>query len=122
MSDAGGGPPYTAAQLVFTSWGPNPNGIGQDVIITLAPPPGASFSGNCGEWILETPTVNGTIIALPQFTPVQFTSAYCHYTPTSTSADPANGDIFNLTTGTDAVAVADLGTNAVTIQYELAVE
>jgi Peptidase A4 family len=48
---------------------------GQHFSVTLAPPPGATFSGNSAEWIVEAPQASEVCTALPRFGPVAFTSA-----------------------------------------------
>jgi Peptidase A4 family len=48
---------------------------GQHFSITLAPPAGATFSGNTAEWIVEVPDKGEHFTTLPRFTPVAFTSA-----------------------------------------------
>jgi hypothetical protein len=68
---------------------------GQHFSITLAPPPGASFSGQSCEWIVEAPDGGEDISSLPAFTPVTFTSAYgCG--PNSSTTNPKAGDTINV--------------------------
>ena len=106
-NDNSSNPPFTAGQIFFSS-------SGQSFQITLAPPPGASFSGNSAEWIMEAPEVGGTIAALPSFTPVQFTNANC-YNP-STFGDAGNGDAWLMTIVPQEVyTTVGLGPDAVTI-------
>jgi hypothetical protein len=49
---------------------------GSQYSITLAPPPGAAFSGNTIEWIMEAPDNGEPKSALPQFTPISFNPAF----------------------------------------------
>ncbi|WP_170133294.1 G1 family glutamic endopeptidase, partial [Arthrobacter livingstonensis] len=89
---------------------------GEHFSITLAPPPGATFNGNCAEWIMEAPDGGETTASLPSFTPVAFTSAVC-CGPNKSSSNPLNGDTWNIVAfGTTLTSVA-LATDAVTISY-----
>lgn len=106
-------PPYTAGQISFANFS-----AGQSFQITLAPPPGASFSGNCAEWIMEALGVGGTIASLPSFTPVQFSNADCYNTLTSTTGNPATGDTWNITDAEgDALTSVTLGAYELVIDY-----
>jgi Peptidase A4 family len=66
--------------------------------IFLAPPPGATAAGNTVEWILESATVLnlGFEPALPQFTPVVFTSAVAYGPNNSTVGNPQYGNTYNI--------------------------
>jgi hypothetical protein len=61
--------------------------------ITLAPPPGASFSGNSAEWIMECNDGGEPQNSLPAFTPVKFSGGVA-CGPNTPSANPINGDTF----------------------------
>jgi hypothetical protein len=88
---------------------------GQNFTITLVPPPGANFSGNCIEWIMEAPDGGENISALPKFTPVNFTNALgC---TSNVVGDPKNGQIFNIQTGTKILTSVVLASDAVTIDF-----
>jgi Peptidase A4 family len=63
--------------------------------MVLAPPPGASFSGNSSEWIMESPNGGEPGTSLPRFTPVVFSTAFATGT-NSTTGNPANGDATNI--------------------------
>jgi hypothetical protein len=80
----------TAGQLYFAN-----EATGKHFSITLAPPPGATYSGNCAEWIMEAPDGGEPKSSLPSFTPVTFTSAICRG-PNNTTGNPANGNTFNI--------------------------
>ena len=69
---------------------------GQHFSITLAPPPGASFSGNSAEWIMEAPDGGEPISSLPRFTPVNFTSAFACSAGGKTVGNPQNGDTWTV--------------------------
>ena len=91
---------------------------GQHFAITLAPPPGASFSGQSVEWIMESPDGGEPISSMPQFSPVVFTSALgCG--PNNASANPATGDILNLTdaTGKTTLTATTVGNEEATITF-----
>jgi hypothetical protein len=62
--------------------------------VLLAPPPGATASGNTIEWIMEAPDGGEPISALPRFTPVVFLPALGN--GANGVADPANGDTVNI--------------------------
>jgi hypothetical protein len=101
-----------AGQLVFAN-----ETTGQHFSITLAPPPNATFSGNCAEWIMEAPDRGEPISSLPMFTPVVFTSAVC-CGPDGTLDNPSDGDTWNIVAadGTTLTSVS-LGPDTVTIDY-----
>ncbi len=84
--------------------------------ITLKPPPGASFSGNSAEWIMEAPDFGENISSLPHFTPVQFTSAIC-CGPNNTVGDPSNGDTWNIVGFGRTLTSVRQGHDTVTIDY-----
>ena len=68
---------------------------GRYFIIVLATPPGASFSGNSVEWIVEAPDTGEPGTSLPRFSPVVFSTAFASASPGS-SGDPAKGDTTNI--------------------------
>jgi hypothetical protein len=75
----------------------------ENFAITLAPPPGASFSGACAEWIMEAPDGGEPTSALPSFTAVTFIDAQaCTSDQDVSQADPNSGILVNLidTSGT----------------------
>jgi peptidase A4-like protein len=86
-------------EVVFT------NGIGRVTLINvdvsayftmdLAPPHGASFSGNTAEWIMESAPGEPTS-SLPRFNEVHFTSAQCGTTSAQADRHAREGDIFNI--------------------------
>jgi hypothetical protein len=93
---------------------------GKHFTITLVPPPGASFSGNCAEWIMEAPDGGYPTAALPKFTPVAFTSALCCGTNngTTVAGNPQNGDTWNVVNGTQTLTSVTLGNDAVTVTFQ----
>jgi Peptidase A4 family len=102
----------TAGQISFAN-----ETTGQYFTITLAPPPGASLSGNCAEWIMEAPSIGSTSTVLPDFTPVTFTSASC-CGPDNTTGDPVNGDTYTQVSAAGIVSTAEtLASGTVTISY-----
>jgi hypothetical protein len=84
--------------------------------LELDPPPGASFQGNCIEWIMETPTYNGQYSALPAFTEVVFTSAV-GVNLSNASGDPSSGTVQTIFKNDTALTSTRLGTDTVTIDY-----
>jgi hypothetical protein len=89
---------------------------GKHFSITLAPPPGASFSGGSCEWIFEAPDGGEPTAALPKFTPVTFTSALA--CGSGTTANPATGDTINITTSTGKILTkTTVGTDTTTISF-----
>jgi hypothetical protein len=91
---------------------------GQHFSITLAPPPGASFSGQSVEWIMEAPDGGEPNSSMPRFSPVVFTSALA-CGANNTSANPASGDILNLTNGAGTVTLTStiVGTDTAAITF-----
>jgi peptidase A4-like protein len=67
---------------------------GQHTSVTLLPPPGASFSGNSAEWIMEAPDGGEPNSALPEFSTVSFTAALACPADGGAAGDPKNGDTF----------------------------
>jgi hypothetical protein len=80
----------TAGHIYFANeW------TGQHFQITLAPPPGANFSGGSIEWIMEAPDGGEPISSLPFFIPVTFTAAIgCG--PNGATGNPASADTLNI--------------------------
>ena len=89
---------------------------GQHFSITLLPPPGASFAGNCVEWIMEAPDGGIPTSSLPKFTPINFTSAIgCG--PNNTVANPKTGDTVNVVNGAATLTAVAVGDHTVTISF-----
>jgi hypothetical protein len=88
---------------------------GQHFSITLNPPPGATFSGNSAEWIMEAPDGGETNASLPRFTPVQFSTALC--CGVNNVGNPATGDTISISGFGRTLTSATLGTNSATIDY-----
>ncbi|HEY6347446.1 MAG TPA: G1 family glutamic endopeptidase [Bryobacteraceae bacterium] len=86
--------------------------------ITLAPPSGATFSGNTVEWIMEDPDGGedyGTSLA--KFTPVVFTSAVA-CTAAGGTNNPSSDNTCNIeTTGGKVLTKVALGNDTVTIDF-----
>jgi Peptidase A4 family len=73
---------------------------GQRFSITLAPPPGATMSGNTAEWIMEVPNGGEGTVSLPKFTPVVFGPAFsCPPNNDMPIGNGGTGDIFNIIEG-----------------------
>jgi hypothetical protein len=90
---------------------------GQHFTITLAPPPGAAFKGNCVEWIMEAPDGGEPRAALPRFTPVKFTGAVGCTADGKTVANPQTGDFINILDGAKTLTSVALGNDTVTIDF-----
>ena len=103
----------TAGQIYFAN-----NDTAQYFSITLAPPPGASFSGQSVEWIMEAPDGGEPTSSLPRFSPVVFTSAVA-CGANNTSANPASGDILNITNaaGSVTLTLTTVGTDEATVTF-----
>jgi Peptidase A4 family len=89
---------------------------GQHFPITLAPPPGATFSGNTIEWIMEAPDGGEPESALPKFTPVTFTSAIA--CSANSTASPQGADTCNIVTSSNKLLTSVTnGSDTTTIKF-----
>jgi hypothetical protein len=102
----------TAGQIYFAN-----QTTGQHFSITLAPPPGATFSGNCSEWIMEAPDGGETFSSLPKFTPVHFTTAMTCGANGQTVGNPQNGDYINVVGFNKTLTSVALANDSVTINF-----
>ena len=93
------------------------NTTGQHFSITLAPPPGAAFTGNCVEWIMEAPDGGEPVAALPKFTAVTFSNAAGCTLNAQTVANPQNGDFININNGNQTLTKVTLGNDTVTVDF-----
>jgi Peptidase A4 family/Fungal fucose-specific lectin len=84
--------------------------------VVLVPPPGAAFTGNSAEWIMEAPDFGEPISSLPKFSQVQFTGAECTG-PGGVTSDPSQGDAWNISGFGKTLTSATLATNEVTIDF-----
>jgi hypothetical protein len=84
--------------------------------LELDPPPGASFEGNCIEWIMETPTIDGQYSALPAFTEVVFTAA-TGLNVSNVSGNPSSGTVQTIYRNDTALTSTRLSNDTVTIDY-----
>jgi hypothetical protein len=102
----------TAGSLYFAN-----EATGQHFSVTLAPPPGANFNGNCIEWIMEAPDGGEPTSALPKFTPVKFTSCIgCG--PNGAIGNAQTGDTVNVeTSGNKVLTSVALGNFAATVNF-----
>ena len=85
--------------------------------IQLAAPPGASFSGNSVEWIVEAPNTGEPGTSLPRFTPVNFSAALGSDVNATVTADPNTGDTTNITAFGRFLTSVTLATDALTVNY-----
>jgi hypothetical protein len=84
--------------------------------IVLDAPPGATFSGNSAEWIMEAPNSGEPSTSLPSFSPVIFTSAFS--AAQTGSGDPVNGDSTNIQVSGRNLTAVVLREMALEIDYE----
>jgi hypothetical protein len=99
-----------AGALTFTN-----QTTGKHFTITLVPPPGASFDGNCAEWIMEAPDGGYPNAALPKFTPVDFTGATASHN--GTNGNPQNGDTWNIAYNNKTLTSVKLASDEVTVSF-----
>jgi hypothetical protein len=101
----------TAGYIYFAN-----EATGQHFSITLVPPPGATFTGNSIEWIMEAPNGGEPKTALPRFTPVTFTSAIgCG---PARYGNPQNGDTTNIQDASGKILTAvKVGNYTATIDF-----
>ena len=101
---------HTAGQVYFAN-----ETTGLHFSITLAPPPGATFSGSSAEWIMEAPDGGEPATSLPIFTPLTFTSAIC--CGPGTAGNASAGDTYNIVGFRTVLTSVTLGLDSVTIDY-----
>ncbi len=86
--------------------------------IVLDPPPGASFSGNSAEWIVEAFNSGEPGTSLPRFTPVEFSAAIASSDVAgSPSGLPVNGDTTNVVAFGRNLTSVELSVASVEIDY-----
>ena len=84
--------------------------------VVLVPPPGAAFTGNTAEWIMEAPDFGEPISSLPKFSRVQFTGAQCSG-PGGASSDPSQGDVWTVSGFGKTLTAVTLATDEATIDF-----
>jgi hypothetical protein len=84
--------------------------------VDLDPPPGAAFSGNCVEWIMEVTTISQKLSSLPQFTPIEFRPAFGSNLAGQT-ADPFNGVADVIKLGNFVLTAVTITSGVVDIRY-----
>ena len=89
---------------------------GKHFSITIAPPPGATFDGNCAEWIAETPGFNNALSSLAKFTNINFSGCTCQ--GPNTSGNPKNGDSTTIVRSGKSLTAETLALDAVTITFQ----
>jgi hypothetical protein len=102
---------FSAGTLLFIN-----KTAGRYFTITLAPPPGASFTGASMEWIMEAPNGGEPATSIPKFTPIVFSPAYGHDVHNSLG-NPSNGFAVNLTNGSKVLTNASISGQQVTIDF-----
>ena len=103
----------TAGQIFFAN-----QTTGQNFSITLAPPPGADFTGLTIEWIMESPEINDQPTSLPSFMPVVFNPA-SGVDLNGNTGNPLNGFASDIQVSPTSPVLTSvtLGTIEVTIDY-----
>ena len=90
---------------------------GQRFTVTLAPPAGATFSGETVEWIMEAPGGGLPTTSLPKFTAVAFTSAFGCNSGDTVVANPQTSDTVNIVSGASTLTSVSTGDDTVTISF-----
>jgi Peptidase A4 family len=90
---------------------------GQKFSVTLAPPVGATFSGETVEWIMEAPDGRIPTSSLPKFTTINFVAAFGCDTTGKLAANPKNGDTVNIISGKKTLTSTTVANDAVTISF-----
>jgi hypothetical protein len=83
---------------------------GQSATVTLTPPKGTVLAGNCVEWIMERPGINGALAALPEYEHITFYNTLActaNTTITGASAQPITMVDGSTTLSTGALATSD---------------
>ena len=106
----------SAGQINFAN-----NTTGQHFNLILQAPPGATFSGNSVEWIMEAPDGGEPISSLPRFTPVNFTGSFGCGADGHTVGNPQGGDTWNVVNSSvnpaKTLTSVALGSGTVTINF-----
>jgi hypothetical protein len=84
--------------------------------VVLVPPPGAAFTGNTAEWIMEAPDFGEPISSLRKFSQVQFTGTQCSG-PGGASSDPSQGNVWNISGFGKTLTAVTLATDEATIDF-----
>lgn len=105
----------TAGQVTMANY----NNIGQNVQLTIIPPPGVSMDGYSVEWIIEgIEQPDGQNSILPVFTELQFTTALgCAGLGETIEGNPKNGQPLSVEVGNQSFTNVTPGNNTVTIDY-----
>ncbi len=88
----------TSASVYFTN-----RTTGASVSFTISPPSGYQLVGNCAEWIVEAPTVNGSQSAIADYGETFF-SVCESVTNSGTTIVGGSGDNINLVNGTTVLS------------------
>jgi hypothetical protein len=89
---------------------------GAHTSFAIQPPPGATFAGNCAEWIMEAPDGGYPTSALPNFSPVTFNNAYATLN-LGGNGDAQTGDYLNILNGSTVMTSTTLGHWTVAINF-----
>jgi hypothetical protein len=91
---------------------------GQHFSLTLAPPPGAHLGGDSIQWIMEATDVGEPNGSLPNFTPVQFSTAIGCSADGRTVADPQSADSIRIVFNNQPLTSVALTHDEVTIHAD----
>lgn len=90
----------------------------QTVEVGFTAPPGVSLKGNSAEWVVEAPTVGGSLATMVDYTRVPFWDSYA-YTEASTFYDVATSTPVDMEVGTSIVSYPEyLGVEAFVMHFQ----
>jgi hypothetical protein len=90
----------------------------QSVTVGFGAPPGVSLVGNSAEWVVEAPTVGGSLATMVDYTRVPFWDSYA-YTEAYAFYDVASSTPVDMEVGTSIVSYPEyLGVEAFTMHFQ----
>ena len=90
----------------------------QSVTVGFTAPPGVSLRGNSAEWVVEAPTVGGSLATMVDYTRVPFWDSYA-YTEAYTFYDVANSTPVDMQVGSSIVSYPEyLGIEAFVMHFQ----
>jgi hypothetical protein len=110
---AGPGAGATAAAIYFSN-----RTTGNFTSLNFTAPAGKSLVGNCAEWIVEDPTVNGQQGVMADYGQVSFSMCQAYVGSTESTVDAGTGDNINMVFNNTTVSTGSLvGATGVLCQY-----
>jgi hypothetical protein len=82
---------------------------GQSATVALTPPSGTVLAGNCVEWIMERPGINGALASLPEYEHITFYNTLA--CTANTTINGAQAQPINMVNGTKTLSVGALATS-----------